>query len=100
MARRYLEDYTVGSTAEIGSLTVSQDEIIAFGQRYDPQPFHVDPEVAKAWPYGGLIASGWHTAALTMRLIVGSEFRPAGGESGGGHRRAARVDRTVRRARV
>jgi acyl dehydratase len=70
MARRYLEDYTVGSTAEIGSLTVSQDEIIAFGQRYDPQPFHVDPEVAKAWPYGGLIASGWHTAAMMMRIMV------------------------------
>jgi acyl dehydratase len=70
MARRYLEDYTVGSTAEIGSLTVSQDEIIAFGQRYDPQPFHVDPEVAKAWPYGGLIASGWHTAAMMMRIVV------------------------------
>jgi acyl dehydratase len=70
MARRYLEDYIVGSTAEIGSLTVSQDEIIAFGKQYDPQPFHVDPEVAKAWPYGGLIASGWHTAAMMMRIVV------------------------------
>ena len=70
MARRYLEDYAVGSTAEIGAVTVTQDEIIGFAQKYDPQPFHVDPEAAKAWPYGGLIASGWHTAAMMMRLVV------------------------------
>ncbi|HZX67391.1 MAG TPA: MaoC family dehydratase [Candidatus Elarobacter sp.] len=67
---RYLEDYTVGTTAEIGSVTVSQDEIIAFATRYDPQPFHTDPEAAKRWPYGGLIASGWHTAAMMMRVVV------------------------------
>jgi acyl dehydratase len=70
MATRYLEDYTVGTTAEIGSVTVTQDEIIAFATRYDPQPFHTDPEAAKRWPYGGLIASGWHTAAVMMRIVV------------------------------
>jgi acyl dehydratase len=70
MARRYLEDYTVGTTAEIGSVTVSQDEIITFATRYDPQPFHTDPQAAKRWPYGGLIASGWHTAAMMMRIVV------------------------------
>jgi acyl dehydratase len=49
---------------------VSADEIMAFATRYDPQPFHVDPEAAKRWPYGGLIASGWHTASMAMRAVV------------------------------
>ena len=67
---RYLEDFAVGSSDEFGSITVSADEIVAFAQRYDPQPFHLDAEAAKRWPYGGLIASGWHTAAMMMRLVV------------------------------
>ena len=67
---RFLEDYPVGSTAELGSVRVTEEEIRAFATRYDPQPFHTDPERAKSWPYGGLIASGWHTAAMMMRLIV------------------------------
>jgi len=70
MATRYLEDYPVGSTAEIGSVKVSQEEILEFAKRYDPQPFHTDPAAAKALPYGGLIASGWHTAAMMMRVVV------------------------------
>lgn len=70
MALRYLEDYPVGSTAELGSVLVTEDEIRAFAERYDPQPFHTDPEKAKHWPYGGLIASGWHTAAMMMRVMV------------------------------
>jgi acyl dehydratase len=70
MARRYLEDYPVGSTAEVGNVHVTEDEIIAFATRYDPQPFHVDAEAAKNWPYGGLIASGWHTSAMMMRAMV------------------------------
>ncbi len=74
MATRYFEDYPVGSTAEVGSVTVSEQEIIAFAKRYDPQPFHTDPQAAKDWPYGGLIASGWHTAAMMMRLFVDSFF--------------------------
>jgi acyl dehydratase len=70
MATTYFEDFTVGATAEFGSVLVSADEIIAFAQRYDPQPFHVDAAAATASPYGGLIASGWHTAAMTMRMLV------------------------------
>jgi acyl dehydratase len=70
MATRYFEDFPVGSYAEIGSVCVTEEEIRSFAQRYDPQPFHVDPERAKEWPYGGLIASGWHTCAMMMRLVV------------------------------
>ncbi|BDE05394.1 MaoC family dehydratase [Vulcanimicrobium alpinum] len=70
MVRRYLEDYAPGDVAEVGTVQVSAEEIVAFAKRYDPQPFHVDPEIAKTWPYGGLIASGWHTAAMAMRVLV------------------------------
>jgi len=66
---RYFEDFTVGDVYELGSRQVSQDEIIAFATAYDPQTFHTDPERAKDSPYGGLIASGWHTAAMTMRMV-------------------------------
>ena len=69
---RYFEDFAVGDVAELGSVTVSEEEIVAFASRYDPQPFHVDPEAAKASPFGGLIASGWHTTALFMGLFVRS----------------------------
>jgi acyl dehydratase len=67
---RYFEDYEAGSSAELGEIQVDADEIVSFAKRYDPQPFHTDPEVAKRWPYGGLIASGWHTSAMMMRVIV------------------------------
>ncbi len=67
---RYFEDYTLGTTYECGSVSVDQASIIAFAKEFDPQPIHVDPAAAAAGPFGGLIASGWHTAALTMRLIV------------------------------
>jgi acyl dehydratase len=67
---RYWEDYVPGTVHEVGALAVDQAEIIAFAQRYDPQPFHLDPEAARQSPYGGLIASGWHTAALAMRMLV------------------------------
>ncbi len=70
MAIRFLEDYHVGDSAELGTVQVTEDEIRAFAVRYDPQPFHVDPAAAKRSPYGGLIASGWHTAAMMMRVIV------------------------------
>jgi len=69
-ALSYFEDYVPGATYECGSVSVDQAGIIAFGKEFDPQPFHVDPEAAAAGPYGGLIASGWHTAALVMRLLV------------------------------
>ena len=67
---RYFEDYEVGSSAELGEVHVDADEIVSFAKRYDPQPFHTDAEIAKRWPYGGLIASGWHTSAMMMRVII------------------------------
>ena len=67
---RYFEDYALGSTRECGSVSVDEASIIAFAKEFDPQPFHVDPAAAAAGPFGGLIASGWHTAALVMRLLV------------------------------
>jgi len=67
---RYFEDYVPGSIHEFGSITVDQDEVIAFAKRYDPQDFHADPEAAKQTIFGGLIASGWQTAGLMMRLYA------------------------------
>jgi acyl dehydratase len=69
---RYFEDYALGSTYECGSVSVDEASIIAFAKEFDPQPFHVDPVAARAGPFGGLVASGWHTAALVMRLLVGN----------------------------
>jgi acyl dehydratase len=81
---QYFEDLAVGQIFGSGRLTVSADEIKEFAARFDPQPFHLDEAAAKSSLFAGLAASGWHTAALTMRLIVGGEFRPAGGIIGGG----------------
>ena len=67
---RYFDDYVPGTTHDCGSVSVSQAEIVSFASQCDPQPFHVDPEVAARGPFGGLIASGWHTAALVMRQLV------------------------------
>ena len=66
---RYFEDYIPGSVHEYGPIAVEEDEVLAFGRRFDPQPFHTDPQAARKSAYGGLIASGWHTAALMMRLF-------------------------------
>jgi acyl dehydratase len=66
----YFEDYVAGSVQEFGAITVEEEEMVAFARRYDPQPFHIDPVAAGKTIYGGLIASGWLTAALTMRLLV------------------------------
>jgi acyl dehydratase len=66
----YFEDYLPGSVHEFGPIEVEEAEVIAFARRFDPQPFHIDPEVAAQTMFGGLIASGWHTASLTMRLCV------------------------------
>jgi len=68
--QRYLEEYTEGNVHEFGPITVTEDEIIQFGKKFDPQLFHTDPERAKETVYGGLIASGWHTCGLFMRLFV------------------------------
>lgn len=70
MRSRYLEDYVTGSVAEHGPVTVEADEVVDFGRRFDPQPFHVDAAAAASGPFGGLIASGWHTCALMMRLLA------------------------------
>ena len=67
---RYWEDFAVGDVTEFGPVTVSAAEIVEFASRYDPQPFHLDEEAGKASPFGGLIASGWHTTALFMGMFV------------------------------
>ncbi len=70
MGHRYFEDFSVGEVIELGSRTLSQESIMAFAREFDPQPFHTDPEAARHTAFGGLIASGWHTASLYMRLLV------------------------------
>ncbi len=70
MSTRYFEDVKIGDAIEYGSKTLTKDEIINFAKKYDPQPFHVDEAAAKETIYGGIIASGWHTAAVTMRMMV------------------------------
>ena len=83
-ARQYLEDYAAGQIYRSARMTIDKDQIIAFAGQYDPQPYHLDEEAARKSVFGGLAASGWHTAALTMRLLVDSEFRPANGILGVG----------------
>ena len=71
----YWEDFKVGDTGPMGEKVVDKDEVIAFAKAYDPQPFHVDEQAAEASMYGGLIASGWHTVAMVMRMMVDSYLR-------------------------
>ena len=68
----YWEDFKVGEVHQIGEKRVEKDEIIVFAKQFDPQPFHVDEAAANASAYGGLIASGWHTVALVMRMMCDS----------------------------
>ena len=75
---RFFEDYTVGATYKLGTFSVTEDDIIAFASQYDPQMMHVDRDLAAAGPFGELIASGWHTVGLTMRLLV-ENFLPHNG---------------------
>ena len=77
-----MEDLAVGQTFGAGPIEVTEDEVIAFAQKFDPQFFHTDPEAAKNSPFGGLIASGWHTAAITMRLIIEASPPMKGGMVG------------------
>ena len=67
---RYFEDYLPGAVFECGHTPVSEAEIMEFARRYDPQDMHLDPEAAARGRFGGLVASGWHTAAMVMRLIA------------------------------
>lgn len=73
----YFEDFEIGKTIAAGSRTVTEEEIIAFATQFDPQPFHVDPEAAGQSLYGGIIASGWHTCSLMMRLMVDGFLKEA-----------------------
>src|SRR3989475_13259488 len=84
MIGRYLEDFTVGQTFGSGRLCVEKERIKTFAAEFDPQPFHLDEEAARASIFRGLAASGWHTAAMTMRLLFESELKPAGGVIGAG----------------
>jgi acyl dehydratase len=73
----YFEDFEVGSTDEFGHYPVTREEILEFAGKYDPQPFHLSDAAGQAMHFGGLCASGWHTGAMAMRMIVDS--MPAGG---------------------
>jgi len=66
----YWEDFAAGQTRDMGTITPTREEIIAFASQFDPHPFHLDDEAAKASVFGGLCASGWHTCAMAMRLMV------------------------------
>ena len=74
---RYFEDYTPGAVFTSSTIAISEAEIIDFARRYDPQAMHTDPEAAAGGRFGGLIASGWHTAALMMRLFATNFLSPA-----------------------
>jgi acyl dehydratase len=67
---RWFEDYKTGAVYEYGYATLTEDELLDFAHKFDPQPIHIDPAYAEAGPFGGLIASGWHTAGLMMRLLA------------------------------
>jgi acyl dehydratase len=79
MTKRYLEDFAVRQTFGSGRVRVDGERIKSFAAEFDPQPFHLDEEAARHTIFRGLAASGWHTAALTMRLLVEGESKPAGG---------------------
>src|SRR4051812_1868923 len=81
---RYLEDFSAGQKFGSGRLKVDAERIKRFAAEFDPQPFHLDEAAAQRSIFRGLAASGWHTAAMTMRLLVESELKPAGGIVGGG----------------
>lgn len=84
MTKRYLEDFAVGQRFGSGRRRIDAAAIKSFAAEFDPQPFHLDEEAACGTIFQGLAASGWHTAALTMRLLVEGELEPAGGIVGAG----------------
>jgi len=84
MPEHTFEDFEPGQVYELGSKVVTEDEIVGFAQQFDPQPFHVDAEAAKDSVFGGLIASGWHTGAMWMRLYVDSLLGGASGQGSSG----------------
>lgn len=74
----FYEDIEIGDTRTFGTYEVTRDEIISFAEQYDPQPFHVDEEAARESMFGGLAASGWHTSAMTMRMLVDNYLTESG----------------------
>jgi len=84
MTERYLEDFEAGQTFGSGRIRVDAERIKSFAAEFDPQPFHLNESQARDSFFKGLAASGWHTAAITMRLLVESELKPAGGIVGAG----------------
>src|SRR5258708_35578348 len=84
LSQRYLEDFAVGQTFGSGRLRFDGDRALAFAAEFDPQPFHLDEAAARRSIFGGLTASGWHTTAVTMRLLIEGELHPAGGFVGVG----------------
>ena len=82
MSELFLEDLHVGDRFGSDSLEVTEEEIIAFAQDFDPQPFHLDQRAAEQSVFKGLVASGWHTAAMSMKLFVTGELHLAGGSVG------------------
>src|SRR5437762_7899185 len=84
MIGRFLDDFAVGQTFRSGRLRIDKERIKTFSAEFDPQPFHLDEDAARDTIFGGLAASGWHTAAVTMRLLVESDLKPAGGIVGAG----------------
>lgn len=84
MTERYLEDFEAGQTFRSGRIRIDADRIKRFATEFDPQPFHLDDRAASESMFGSLAASGWHTVALTMRLLVEGDFKPAGGIIGAG----------------
>jgi acyl dehydratase len=79
MSEHYLEDFAVGQTYKSGRVRVEEGRTTAFAAEFDPQPYHLDDAAARGTIFGRLAASGWHTAAMTMRLLVDGELKPAGG---------------------
>ena len=73
----YAEDFNVGDEFSFGSHTVTESEIIEFAEKYDPQPFHTDPDAATESLFDGLVASGWHVVSLTNRLVTDAVYGPA-----------------------
>ncbi len=84
MTERYLEDFAAGQTFGSGRMKIDRERIKSFAAEFDPQPFHLDEAAARDTLFRSLAASGWHTAAVTMRLLVEGELKPAGGIVGAG----------------
>jgi acyl dehydratase len=84
LSERYLADFAVGQKFSSGRLRIERERILAFAAEFDPQPFHLDEEAARQSFFGELTASGWYTAAVSMRLLTDTGLKPAGGYIGAG----------------